>query len=56
MNIKSYLQKLFCNHQYVKIGFRDEYENGLRYSVRKYKCSKCGKEIWIDGRYDKYSK
>lgn len=41
-------------HHFVKIGFRmaeDDYE---RYSIRKYKCTSCGKETWVDGRRDPY--
>ena len=47
-------QTLFCKHNYVKIDWREEIENNLAYSVRLYKCERCGKEIWVDGRYDPY--
>lgn len=47
-----WISKLFCRHQYQQIGFREAYSDGIRYSVRKYKCEKCGKECWVDGRYD----
>ena len=43
---------LFCKHDYKKVGFREEEKNNLRFSIRLYKCSKCGKEIEIDGRRD----
>jgi hypothetical protein len=46
------LKKFLCNHDYRKIGFHEEEENGVRYSVRTYKCKKCGKEINVDGRKD----
>jgi hypothetical protein len=26
--------------------------NYIRYSIRKYKCKDCGKEIEVDGRFD----
>lgn len=42
----------FCRHQYQKVGFVEAQKAGIRYSVRRYKCAKCGKEIWIDGRFD----
>ena len=45
------LRQWFCRHEYKKIGFYEEMEYGIRYSVRVYKCTKCGKEIHIDGRY-----
>ena len=47
-----WLKQLFCWHKYEKDGFIEEYENGIRYSIRRYKCSKCGKVILVDGRYD----
>ena len=50
----NYLKRLFCNHKYIQIDWyetEDEKQN-IRYSMRKYKCDKCGKEIWVDGRYD----
>lgn len=43
---------LFCYHDYKKIGFRQEEQNNIRFSVRLYKCQKCGKEKWVDGRKD----
>ena len=46
------LKKLFCKHNYIKIGFREDETHSIRYSIRHYKCSKCKKEIWVDGRYD----
>ena len=45
-------QQILCQHQYEKIGFSEAHENGVRYSIRSYRCSKCGKEILVDGRYD----
>lgn len=51
------LKQLFCKHEYTQTMFVEEYEqgpHGLRYSRRLYKCKKCNKEIWVDGRWDKY--
>jgi len=48
------LKSLFCRHDYHKIDWREEIEDNLAYSVRLYKCAHCGKEIWVDGRYDPY--
>ena len=46
--------KLFCKHDYKQIDFYEAETSGggLRYSIRIYKCQKCGKEIEIDGRKD----
>lgn len=48
----NWLVQLFCRHQYQKIGFRVEQEHGIRYSMRRYRCLKCQKEILVDGRHD----
>ena len=45
-------KKLFCKHDYKKIDFKQEERNNIRFSMRLYKCEKCGKEIWVDGRND----
>ena len=44
--------RLFCNHDYEKIDFYEAIDRGIRYSVRIYRCSKCGKVIHVDGRKD----
>ena len=46
------LKKIFCKHTYEKVGFYEEIEYGIRYSIRIYRCSKCGKVIHRDGRID----
>lgn len=46
------IKKIFCKHKYQKISFMQEQSAGCRYSVRLYKCSICGKEVWVDGRSD----
>ena len=46
-----WIKKLFCWHFYTKIGFRVEDNGYVRYSVRQYRCKKCGKIIWVDARY-----
>lgn len=46
------LKQLFCKHDYEQYGFRVEEQNNIRFSMRLYKCKKCGKEIWVDGRKD----
>lgn len=56
--MKKFLKELFCHHEYNKVDWYatvDNYYNE-RYAMRKYKCNKCNKEIWIDSRYDPYSK
>ena len=48
------LKQIFCKHKYEQISYQeklDTYKNE-RYSLRLYKCQKCGKEIWVDGRTD----
>lgn len=54
--MKEFLRKLFCKHDYKKIAWCEEYDEyrNERYAARLYKCNKCGKEIWVDGRYDPY--
>ena len=49
MNI---FKQIFCKHDYKKIGFAQEIVNNIRFSTRFYKCNKCNKMIWVDGRYD----
>lgn len=52
------LKKILCSHNYEQINWREEYDNhtNIRFSMRLYKCKKCGKEIWVDGRNDYISK
>ena len=52
--MKNFFRRLFCKHDYKKIAWREEYDKyrNERYAARLYRCSKCGKQIWIDGRYD----
>lgn len=48
------IKQIFCKHNYKQISWREEldtYKNE-RYCLRLYKCQKCGKEIWVDGRAD----
>ena len=54
--MKNFLKKIFCRHDYEKISWYEEYDNfrNERYAMRQYKCNKCGKKIWVDGRYDPY--
>lgn len=52
--MKQFIKRTFCKHKYHQISWREEYDKyrNERYSMRLYQCEKCGKEIWIDGRYD----
>lgn len=38
-------------------GFKEEFDpvHVEKYDVREYQCSKCGKRIWVDSRYNPYS-
>ena len=56
VDIIIFFRRLFCKHNYEKIAWREE-EDKLRnemYAERLYKCNKCGKEKWVDGRFDPY--
>lgn len=50
--IKNTIKRLFCRHEYWKVGSYEDYDGSVRYSVRHYICRNCGKSIWIDGRLD----
>ena len=54
--MKELLKRLFCKHTYQKVGFIQNYDfsKNVRYPIRIYRCIKCGNEIKVDGRYDKY--
>ena len=54
--MKEFFKRLFCKHDYEKIGWMQEYDErrNERYAARLYQCNKCGKKIWVDGRYDPY--
>ena len=54
--MKDFLKQLFCKHDYQKIAWYEDYDKhrNERYPVRLYQCNKCGKKIWVDGRYDPY--
>ena len=43
----------FHNHLYRKVGFKQVSNSYERYSIRLYRCEICGKEKWVDGRFDK---
>ena len=52
--IKQFFKQLFCiEHKYINLGFYQKWDGSI---IRYYKCDNCGKEIWIDKRYDKYDK
>lgn len=50
--IRQYFKRLFCKHEYCKVGFVEVEENNIRFPLRHYICQKCNREIWIDGRKD----
>ena len=49
-----FFKRLFCKHSWKKIAWHEEYDHFRheRYAIRWYECSKCGKIITVDGRYD----
>jgi hypothetical protein len=56
--VKQYFKELFCKHNYEKIDYYAAVDNerNVRFPMRRYRCNKCGKDIWVDGRYDPYFK
>ena len=56
--IKDTLKKMFCKHGYELISWYEEFDKccNIRYSVRTYRCIKCGKRKEVDGRKDNYGK
>ena len=54
--MKEIFKRLFCKHNYEKTSWYEEYDEYKheRYAVRIYKCTKCGKQIHVDGRFDPY--
>ena len=56
MNVLHILGQFFCKHEYEKINYVEVMECGLRYPLRVYKCTKCEKEIIVDGRKDRYAR
>lgn len=52
--IKEKISRIAHKHSYEKISWHEEYDpvHNLRYSMRTYRCAKCGKTIEVDGRYD----
>lgn len=56
MNIIHKFRQLFCKHEYEKVDWFENISCGIAYSMRVYKCAKCGKEIIVDGRKDRYAK
>lgn len=45
------IRKLFCWHDYRYVSFHEAEDDGVRYSMRTYRCEKCGKTICVDARY-----
>lgn len=54
--ISKIVQRLKHKHNFVKIGYRQTEDRFERYSIRHYHCQACGKEKWVDGRYDTINK
>ena len=56
--IKKWFKQLFCLHDYDRVEYCPKFDTstGFWYSLRRYRCSKCGKEIWVDGRNDPYAR
>ena len=54
--MKEFFKKLFCKHDYEKISWYEDYDKNCNmiYSIRMYRCIKCGKRIQVDGRRDPF--
>lgn len=50
--IKNKINRFFCSHEFEKTGYDEVMENNLRFSIRHYRCRKCGKEVSVDSRID----
>ena len=48
----NFFRRLFCRHEYEQVGWFEDYDGSLSFSRRIYRCSRCGKEICVDGRLD----
>lgn len=48
------LKRIFHKHDWVKVDFRQEYDGyrNMRYAIKIYKCSECGKVKETDGRHE----
>ena len=54
--MKKWLISLFCRHKFVKVGWFESTDGNVRFSMRKYRCKRCGKERWVDGRNDRFDR
>lgn len=52
--MKNFFKKLLHKHCMVKIDWCFVETEHTVYSKRLYRCDECGKEIWVDGRFDPY--
>ena len=55
MKIRDRLRQAFCRHRWKKIGFFEGLDgnHNVRYSIRRYECTKCGRVSHQDGRHDR---
>ena len=54
--MKKWLSSLFCRHEFIQVGWFESMDGNIRFSMRRYRCKRCGKERWIDGRNDRFEK
>ncbi len=50
--MKKWIFQLFCRHDFIQSGWFESSDGNIRFSMRRYRCKHCGKEIWRDGRTD----
>ncbi len=52
--MKTFLGRLFCRHDWVKIAVfqEDDPVRNERYGIRRYECRKCGRVSHQDSRHD----
>lgn len=53
--MKDRIRRLFCRHEWTKAAVYQETDpvHNIRYPVRKYRCTKCGRASAQDGRHDR---
>lgn len=51
-NFKKNIKQLTCRHTWERKAAFPVQENGLRYSILRYICPRCGKTVYADSRSD----
>lgn len=51
-----FIKQLFCKHDYHRTNWCECYSDGTTFSVREYRCTKCGHVQYTDSRKDTINK